>query len=69
MRKRLKAGDKVSWKTSQGRTTGHVVKKQRSKTKVENHEVAASPANPQFIVRSDKSGKRAAHKSSSLRRV
>jgi hypothetical protein len=66
--KTLKPGDKVSWNTSQGRTTGRVVKKQTRGGKIKTHKVAASQANPEYIVESDKSGKRAAHKGSALRR-
>lgn len=69
MAKALKRGAKVSWNTSQGRTTGTVVKKQTRKTKIKTHKVAASKDNPEYIVRSSKSGKRAAHKKSALKRV
>jgi hypothetical protein len=33
----LKKGDHVAWKTSQGETTGTVVKKQTSPTKIKGH--------------------------------
>ena len=69
MPKPLKKGTKVSWNTSQGRTTGRVVKKQTSKTKIKTHAVAASKANPEYIVESAKSGKRAAHKASALKKA
>ena len=62
----LKKGDKVSWDTSQGRTQGKVVKRQTSNTKIKDHEVKASKSDPQFIVESEKSGKRAAHKPAAL---
>ncbi len=58
----LRPGDKVSWETSQGKTTGKVVKKQTSATRIKTHKVAASKDNPEYIVESEKSGKRAAHK-------
>ena len=64
----LKPGDRVSWNTSQGPTTGHVVKKQTSRTRIKTHAVAASKDNPEYIVESDKSGKRAAHKAEALRK-
>lgn len=66
MTKSLKKGDKVSWNTSQGRTHGTVVKKQTSETHIKGHKVSASKDNPEFIVRSDKSGKQAAHKADAL---
>jgi Hypervirulence associated proteins TUDOR domain len=37
--------------------------------KIKGHEVAASEDNPEYLVRSEKSGKIAAHKPSALRRV
>ncbi|HVU71945.1 MAG TPA: DUF2945 domain-containing protein [Mycobacteriales bacterium] len=61
-----KAGDHVSWNTSQGRTTGKVVKRVTSPTTIKGHRVAASQDNPELIVESDKSGERAAHKPSAL---
>jgi len=67
--KALHAGDMVSWNTSQGRTTGHVVKKQTAKTRIKAHKVAASERNPEYTVRSDKSGRSAAHKAKALKRA
>jgi hypothetical protein len=66
MSESLKKGDKVSWNTSQGRTHGTVVKKQASETHIKSHKVSASKDNPEFIVKSDKSGKQAAHKADAL---
>ena len=66
MTKELKPGDKVAWDTSQ--TSGHVFKKQTSRTHIKGHVVAASKGAPQYIVESDRSGKRAAHKPQELRR-
>jgi hypothetical protein len=62
----LKKGDKVTWETSQGKTEGKVVKKQTTNTKIEDHKVKASNDDPQIIVESLKSGKRAAHKPEAL---
>ena len=62
----LKKGDKVRWNASQGTVTGRVVGKQASATKIEGHKVAASKSKPQYIVESDKAGKRAAHKKDAL---
>jgi hypothetical protein len=62
----IKPGDEVSWHTSQGKTEGKVEKKVTSPTKIKNHRVAASPDNPEYIVKSEKSGKEAAHKPEEL---
>jgi len=64
----LKAGDKVSWDHSQGSSTGKVVKKVTSPTQIKGHKVAASNDNPEYIVQSDKTGAKAAHKPSELRK-
>jgi Hypervirulence associated proteins TUDOR domain len=69
MAKSLKAGDKVSWDSSGGHSTGKVVKKQISPTQIKGHKVAASKDNPEYIVKSDKSGKIAAHKPSELKKA
>ncbi len=69
MAKDLKSGDKVEWNTPQGKTQGRVVKKVTRETHVKGHKVAASPDNPEFLVKSDKSGKEAAHKPESLKKV
>jgi hypothetical protein len=66
MSETLKKGDKVSWSTSQGRTHGTVVRKQTSETHIKGHKVAATEDNPEYIVKSDKSGDLAAHKPDAL---
>jgi hypothetical protein len=68
MAKALKRGDKVAWETSQGTTIGKVVAKQTKPTSIKGHKVAASKDNPEYIVESDKSGKRAAHKPGALKK-
>src|SRR4051812_44619900 len=62
MTRKLKPGTPVSWNTSQGKTHGHAVKRATRAGKVKGHTVAASKDNPEYIVESDKSGRRAAHK-------
>lgn len=69
MTKRLKSGDHVVWNTSQGETSGTVVKKEKGRTRVKGHVAAASPAKPQFRVRSDKSGDEAVHKPEALKKA
>jgi hypothetical protein len=69
MAKQLKAGDRVAWRSSGGGSVGRVERELTAPGKIKGHEVAASENNPEFLVRSDKSGKVAAHKPSALRRV
>ena len=66
MTKTLKPGDKVTWGTSQGETHGVVEKKQTTDTKIKSHPVKASKNDPQYIVKSDKTGAEAAHKPDAL---
>jgi hypothetical protein len=66
--KSFKKGDKVEWDTSQGETHGKVVKVQTSGTSIKGHKVAASKEDPRYIVQSDKSGNKAAHKADELRK-
>lgn len=68
MSKDLKKGDHVAWKTSQGETTGTVVKKQTSPMKIKGHQVKASKSDPQVIVESSKTGAKAAHKPTALKK-
>ena len=68
MAKDLKPGDKVEWDSSGGHSVGRVVKKQTSPTQIKGHKVAASKDNPEYIVKSDKSGKIAAHKPAELKK-
>lgn len=65
----LKKGEKVEWETSQGATRGMVKRKLTSPTEIKGHKVAASKDNPEYVVESDKSGKRAAHKPESLKKA
>ena len=68
MTKTLKPGDKVEWDSSGGHSKGTVVKKVTAPMKIKSHKVAASPENPEYLVRSDKSGAEAAHKPESLKK-
>lgn len=65
----FKVGDKVSWNSTQGKVTGSVEKKLVAPTDIKTHHVAASPDNPQLLVKSAGSGKLAAHKPAALKRV
>ena len=67
--KTLKIGDKVSWNSSQGKVSGSVEKKLVAPTEIKTHHVAASPDDPQWLVKSDGTGQVAAHKPAALKRV
>ncbi|HEV2593603.1 MAG TPA: DUF2945 domain-containing protein [Sphingomicrobium sp.] len=65
MRKPLKAGDRVRWKSHGGTARGRVLKKLTAHITIKGHRVAASKDNPEYLVETDE-GKRAAHKRKSL---
>ena len=68
MTKSFKAGDQVKWGTSQGETSGKVVKKETGTTKAGGHTAKATKDEPQYRVKSDKSGKEAVHKPDELKK-
>jgi hypothetical protein len=59
-------GDKVTWKSHGGQAEGSVEKKITSETEAAGRTVKASKEEPQYLVRSDKSGGEAVHKPSAL---
>ena len=69
MSKELRKGDRVSWNTSQGRTQGSVVERRTSDFQFAGQHFTASADEPAYIVESEKSGDRAAHKGPALRRL
>lgn len=64
----FRKGDAVAWDTPQGETHGTVERKLTSPIKIKGHDVAASAENPEYLVKSDKTGAEAAHKPSALRK-
>ncbi len=62
-------GDHVEWNTPQGTTEGTVIKKLTRTAKARGHTARASTQEPQFEVKSDKSGKTAIHKPESLKKT
>ncbi len=61
-------GTPVRWNTSQGETQGTVEQILTSPRDIKGHHVAASPDDPQVLVKSDKTGAAAAHKPSALKK-
>ena len=62
----LSKGDKVHWNTSQGTTTGKTVEKKTKEFTLDGQKFKASEDEPYWVVESEKSGAKAAHKESSL---
>ena len=69
MADKVKPSDKVSWGTSGGDTQGTVEKKVMSTTKVKGHVAKPTKEEPQFVVKSAKSGKTAVHKPEDLKKA
>jgi hypothetical protein len=68
MSKQIRKGDKVDWKSHGSTVTGTVEAKITSDTETAGRTVRASKDEPQYHVRSDKSGRDAVHKPESLHR-
>jgi hypothetical protein len=66
--KDLNKGDRVEWNSHGGTAVGKVERKITEDTEAAKRTVRASPDDPQYLVRSDKSGGEAVHKPSALRK-
>ncbi len=65
----FKKGDKVKWKSHGGEAVGTVEKKITSETEAGGRKVKASKDEPQYLVKSEKSGGEAVHKPSALKKA
>ncbi|MFH9013527.1 DUF2945 domain-containing protein [Streptomyces sp. NPDC017943] len=65
---RPKKGDKVTWSSHGSTAEGEVERKITERTEAAGRTVDASPDDPQYEVRSDKSGRTAVHKPSALKK-
>ncbi|MFN8075814.1 MAG: DUF2945 domain-containing protein [Kineosporiaceae bacterium] len=63
----LSKGDHVTWKSHGGQAEGVVEKKITSDTEAAGRTVRASKDDPQYLVKSEKSGGEAVHKPSALK--
>ena len=68
MSNQFRKGDKVTWNSHGSTVTGTVEEKITSDTETAGRTVRASKDDPQYRVRSDKSGRDAVHKPESLHR-
>ena len=66
--KKLRKGDKVEWDSHGGTAEGEVEKKITSETEAGGRKVKASKDEPQYLVKSEKSGGEAVHKPDALRK-
>jgi hypothetical protein len=68
MTKEFKKGDRVEWDSPGGTAVGTVEKKITSRTEAGGRTVDASEDEPQYLVKSEKSGGEAVHKPEALRK-
>lgn len=68
MAKDFRKGDKVTWQSHGGTAEGEVLRNVTEDTELAGRTVRASEDEPQYLVRSDKSGGEAVHKPSALRK-
>jgi hypothetical protein len=68
MAKDLKTGDKVEWNSHGGKGVGKVEKKITTETEAAGRTVKASEDEPQYQVKSEKSGGTAVHKPGALKK-
>ena len=65
----FRKGDRVEWDSHGGTAVGTVEEKITSRTEAAGRTVDASEDEPQYLVRSEKSGGTAVHKPGALRRA
>jgi Hypervirulence associated proteins TUDOR domain len=65
----FKKGDRVKWKSHGGEAVGKVERKITESTEAGGRKVVASADEPQYLVRSEKSGGTAVHKPDALERA
>jgi hypothetical protein len=68
MAQEFKKGDKVEWNSHGGKAVGTVERRITSDTEAGGRTVRASKDEPQYLVRSEKSGGTAVHKPEALKR-
>lgn len=66
--KRLRKGGTVEWKSHGGAAEGKVEKEITEDTHAAKRDVRASEDDPQYLVKSDKSGGEAVHKPGALKK-
>jgi len=69
MKTEFKIGDKVSWNSEAGRVSGTIIKVHTKDFDYKGYTHHASPEDPQYEIKSDKSDHIAAHKGSALKKT
>jgi hypothetical protein len=68
-KKTLRIGDHVEWNCEAGRVCGRIIKRVTADIVVKGYVHHASPAEPQYLIQSDKTVHVAIHKGTALRIV
>lgn len=69
MARNLHKGDEVRWESHGGEAAGQVEEKITKDTEAAGRKVRASQDDPQYLIKSDKSGGEAVHKPGALKRI
>lgn len=69
MTRRFRVGDRVSWNSEAGRVRGVIIRVHTADFDYKGHTHRASPDDPQYEIRSDRSDHVAAHKGGALRKL
>ena len=65
----ISKGDRVRWRTSQGKTTGRVIRIMTKPFSIKGTDLKASKDDPKVLVESEKTGAQAGHKPSALEKL
>jgi hypothetical protein len=65
----FKRGDRVEWSFRGHRVRGKVVRKLTQRTEIDGRVAAASPDDPRYVVRTERSGRQVAHRGQALRKI
>lgn len=66
---RFSVGDHVSWNSEAGRVSGRIIRIHREDFDYKGHRRRASPEEPQYEIKSDRTDHVAAHKGSALKKI
>jgi hypothetical protein len=69
MTKSFKVGDHVTWNSEAGRVSGKITKVHTKDVNYKGYIHHASPGNPQYEIKSDKTNHVALHKGTALKRI
>jgi hypothetical protein len=69
MSKRFAVGDHVTWNSEAGYVSGRIIKVHTQDTDYKGYTHHASPDDPQYEIKSDKTDHVAMHKGSALRKI